>query len=180
MPWRHEDDYYHRLAVSAKNTAYDPFKWRSKYLGLLIDTMGTNPLAYRMCKAMYYGLTNLPSSWMVKDRLYRPVNVPIPANVFATVPTEQQLQEYITEGDERLAKSFEKTGLDNKSARNAINHKWLIEEFAWDDIWRTAWAVHYGLDMYNHFGDKIYVEWLGKDNTPENYLESVASEYDEV
>jgi len=179
MPWRHENDYYHRFAVSAKNTGYDVFKWRSKFLGLLIDTMGTNAVAYKACKGMYYGLINLPASWKTKRDLHVPVHRTIDPRVFVDVPTNEQLQEYVSQGDERLTKSFEKTGLPACSAINSINQSWLMKQFVWDETWRLAWAVHYKVDMYDPYGNKIAVEWGGRDNSPQEYMEHIEAEYGE-
>jgi len=176
MPWRHENDYFHRLAVTAKTNGYEPDKWRSKYLGLMIDTMGTNALSYKLCKSMYYGLTNLPAAFKVREQVFQPEIKKIEVNIFKDVPTKEQLEAYIDEGEERLRKSFDKTGLHPMSKIKAIDQRWLFDQFVWDEKWRTAWAVHYKIDMYNPYGELIQVMWEGETNALE-YLESIEAEY---
>jgi len=53
LPWRHENDFFDRAAISANDLGLNMPKMASKYKGLMIDSCGTNYVAYDFCRHMY-------------------------------------------------------------------------------------------------------------------------------
>jgi len=53
LPWRPEGDSYDRAAISTTDLGLNLKKMLSKYQGLMIDSCGTNYVAYSFCRSMF-------------------------------------------------------------------------------------------------------------------------------
>ena len=67
FPYRHENDYFDRAAVSSTCVDLDFNRYASKYLGLMIDTCATNPVAYSFCKFMYQKMRYLAADFVINE-----------------------------------------------------------------------------------------------------------------
>jgi len=54
LPWRHENDAFDKIAISTATLDLDFNLMSSKYMGLMIDTCGTNAVAYQALRHIYY------------------------------------------------------------------------------------------------------------------------------
>jgi len=145
MPWRKEDDMFTKSSISATIEDFAPDKWSSKYIGLLIDTMGTNAVSYDAMKYMFLASLQRTMNDELKDiqafvnRIYDESMV---SNAEGRVLGEQ------------FNKVLARTGLDLKTACvKALSRQKLMREFVWDDAWRRAWSSAYNLPLYDSFGN---------------------------
>jgi len=137
MPWRCEDDFYTKCSITASIHEFKPDKWSSKYVGLMIDTMGTNDIAYDAMQHMFI------------DSLQR-----------SSADTTKNYRDYVDrmEGvddpiDSEVKKVLARTGITEKDAmRLCMNQGRLIDEFVYDDKWRKRWARANSLNLYNSDG----------------------------
>jgi len=141
VPWRHEDDMFTKSCISSNSELLpgdNPSKMSSKYLGLVIDTMATNPIAYSAMKTMY-----LLSLGNVK-----------------TI-TKEKLEESLVDGykDSYVMKVLTRTGVSLTQVLKSLNYREFLKEFLWDDKWRNSWAVTFGLNLYNPDGSIRVPVW---------------------
>jgi len=136
MPWRHEDDFYTKSCISSTSDITEQAKWTSKYLGLMIDTMATNSLAYDAMRDMFYGSTGS------KD--------PVSLEYVET------LMEMKVKKDGALInqKILARTGIDPSQYAVSFDPNGLFDQFTWDDEWRNNWASANNLWLYDKFGCK--------------------------
>ena len=151
MPWRHEDDMYTKSCISANRQRLaqeGPDIMSGKFLGLMIDTMATNPISYSAMKAMYL------------QSLGKPTQV-------TTADVEKHFD--CAMGDSALAKNLKKSGITINQAITALDMKGFFRQFVWDDEWRNAWAITHGLMLYNPDGLERTPKWGDVFVTPQEY-----------
>jgi len=177
MPWRKEEDYWARVCVSPNSTIIEHPKWRSKFLGLVIDTMGTNTLAFEAMKAMYMISVQLDDYTADRGHCIRNGEVFDPSKYWDTLPRIEHVME-IFEYDEtnydpqsRLTKALAKTGLDRRSTFACLNQFILYREFVWDEKWRNAWAASRGYCLYTDMGEEVVPIWNDIKYSPFAYME---------
>jgi len=180
MPWRRESDYYKRLACSVNATSLEPEKWLSKYVGLMIDSMGTNVVAYEICRDMYLFAANRDRVFDKNVQETKHASADRPSyedlsNCFTTIPDNVEYNE----NDDQLQKSLIKSGLTIDHIPIALNRTKLLQMFVWDEKWRNAWAVHAGICLYDDYGNEVNPKWSDVEYTPESYLDWTRNiEYD--
>jgi len=173
MPWRHESDYYSRIAVSPNLVDVNYDKWRSKFVGLMVDTMATNLVAYRAMRAMYIG--SVSGQKFYEDVATAVDNGGDHVKIFLSrLPSADKIQMDIATMDDRLAKVLLRTGLPAEKIVSILNPRLLYREFTWDEEWRNAWALLYNYDLYDRMGNKIPPTWCCSHKTPELFM---AEEY---
>jgi hypothetical protein len=148
MPWRSEDDFYTKSCITANFGEFAPDKWTSKYVGLMVDTMGTNDVAYRTMKHMFLSSLQGSSTETVEEKV---------RSFFDRLPKKYELDlNHPTEYgsiDVALDKTLARTGLSiNEAYILALNKNKLVQEFVYDDEWRKNWAMSYKLNLYNPDG----------------------------
>jgi len=135
MPWRKEDDMYTKSCIVTFVTDFNADRWSSKYMGLMIDTMGTNEVAYDAMRSMF-----MHSLHAGKGNEREAVI----AYICKMVAGE------VDKVDDVLTKVLARTGLEVKHAMcKAMNRRDLMREFVWDEEWRLNWSKLYGVELYN-------------------------------
>jgi len=172
MPWRKEDDMFTKSAISATIDDFSPDKWSSKFIGLLIDTMGTNAVAYDAMKYMFLASLQRPTGDENNDiraflqRLYD----------IAAQPGEN----FKRKVGEQFVKVLARTGLNLKTASlKALSRQKLLREFVWDQEWRESWSRSFNLPLYNLDGTIVpgsYVDYNFFDVDKREFVERQMSE----
>jgi len=152
MPWRCETDYFARVAVNANATELEPAKWNSKYLGLVIDSMATNMVAFDAMKSMY----------MSSAQLLKGSNV-----------TRSSVLDSLSIKDAKLSKIIAQVGLTDAQIVASLNPRYLFNLFTWDEKWRVAWAIINGLVLYDCVGRPYSPEWEDCQYTPSTYMTNI-------
>jgi hypothetical protein len=172
VPWRHENDFYSRTCISATadpDKLKETYKWRSKFLGLMIDTMGTNVLAYDAMRSMYIGATKgITAARLRQDQTrlkLREIDCFDSCNV-----TLGDLQLTLLHADERTKKVMHRTGLNENEVFECLSHKVLLGKFLFDEEWRHKWALQHGIWLYDGFGRRIYPHVGHIKLDPTNYV----------
>jgi hypothetical protein len=136
MPWRAERDFFTRSAISTTALECENDKWCSKYMGLLVDTMGTNRVAYDAMRNCY--VLSLRGRKLTADTLSLHYDLADPAFV----------------------KVMSRTGVDAASFPDFFRHPDnLYDWFSWDNKWRAAWAISRNIPLYRTDGTPYYPRW---------------------
>lgn len=147
MPWRCEDDFFTKSCITASFSHFDPDKWSSKFIGLMVDTMGTNEVAYQTLKHMFLSSLQGNSNSTAEEKIKAYFERLPKLNELDDVPSE------IESNDAALRKVLARTGLGiNEAFSVALNRDKLIDQFVYNEEWRQGWAKSYKLNLYNPDG----------------------------
>jgi len=145
MPWRSERDFFSRISLSTTALENEVDKWRSKYLGLLVDTMGTNKVAYDAVRSVYL-------------------------QVSGNAVTRQDVVNHASANEKTLEKVLHRTGCFTKRLPDFVKSSdALYEEFVWDERWRNAWAVSGNFSLFDEYGVQVKPLW-GEDIPAAQFL----------
>jgi len=127
MPWRHENDFYSRVAISSTQMVYNNKKFSAKLMGLMVDTMGTNAVAYNALSYLFRTTSGISD--------------------FGDIP----LLDWVSTNKE-LMRAIVKTGMLVQDLDRIFKIGDLFDMFVWDEEWRRVWADNHGLALYDRLG----------------------------
>lgn len=155
VPWRHESDYYTKSCVSAHSLDTESVKWASKFLGLMVDTMGTNVVAFSAMRSMYVQV----------------------ATKFGPV-TSDTIYEHAVARDPEMKRRMIKVGILPEEVPKFVEHSVLLRQFLWDDNMRDAWSHRYKRPLYEPNGVEYWPE-PSDDPSLRSYYDTVEECYDD-